>query len=216
MAALQTLHRQLHAGAVGHPAGHRQMDGGSGAAGAGHSKDTLVLRVQIQQSPALQHGQVDDIGAQHTDLLVYGDDHFQRGMRNAAVGKQRQGIRHGNTVIAAQSGSPGEHTLAVMGHIQALPVHVNGAVLVLLADHIHMALEHHGRMVLQTAGAFLEEDHIVALVLDITQTLLPGKGNKIVRNQLGVPGSVRDGTELFKISKYSGRLQTRQAFSDHK
>jgi hypothetical protein len=71
-------------------------------------------------------------------------------------------------------------------------------------------------MVFQATGAFLEDDHVVALILDIAQTLILGIRNQVVRNQLGVFRAMGNGAKFFKVSEYRGRFQTGQSFSDHK
>ena len=65
-----------------------------------------------------------------------------------------------------------------------------------------------GRMILQTAGAFTEQDYIVGLVLDIAQALLFGKGHQVIRDQLGIAGTVGNGADFFKIAEHSLGLQT--------
>ena len=215
VAALKAVHTEADTGAVDRTAVHIQADGGSSAAGTGYGEDPLFLAVQIDELPALQFPQVDDISTQHSDLLIHGDDDLQRGMGDGLVCQQRHGIGNGNAVIAAKGGTPGEDKTLIMGHIQALILHVDGAVRILLADHIHMALKDHRRMVLHAAGTLLEEDHIAGFVLNVTKSLFLRKGNQIVRNLLCITGSVGDAADLLKITKYRGRLQARQFHCCH-
>ena len=70
-------------------------------------------------------------------------------------------------------------------------------------------------MVLHTAGAFAEEDHIVQLVLNITDIMLPGKLHQIIRDHFGIAGTVGHAAEFFKITKYRGRLQAGQFLCFH-
>lgn len=51
-----------------------------------------------------------------------------------------QGIGDGNAVITAQGGSLGKDAASIMGHVQTIHSHIQGAAGVLFADHIHMAL----------------------------------------------------------------------------
>ena len=173
--ALQAFHRQADARSVHRTAGGGQRDGSGSATGAGDGEDTLLLGVQVQKGASLQHGKVDHIRAQHTDLLVHSDDHLKCRMRHGGVCQDRQGISHSDTVIAAQSGTTGKNIFAVMGHIQAIGVHVDGTVLVLFAHHVHMPLEDHRRMVFIAGCGITEEDHIVGFVLDIAQAVSLGK-----------------------------------------
>ena len=70
-------------------------------------------------------------------------------------------------------------------------------------------------MVFHAAGALPKEDHIVQIVLDAPDPLLPGKGYQIVTDGLGVSGPVGDGAELFKAGKHFLRLNTRQFLCFH-
>ena len=168
MAALQPVHHQPDAGAVDAPPFLRQIDGCPGAAGAGNGEDAFILRVQIDEGSALQHGKINSGSTQHTHLFVGGDDHFQRRMGNGGVVQQCQRISNGNAVVTAQGSTLGEDTAAVMGHIQTLHSHINGAGCILFADHIHMTLEDHGRMVPIAAGTFLENDDVIHFILNIS------------------------------------------------
>ena len=210
VAALQAVHRQLNTRTVNHTALHRQMDGTPCAAGTGNGENTLVLRIQIHKGSALQHGKIHAGSALHTDLLIHSDDDLQRRMGNGFVCQQRQCICHRNTVVAAKGGSLGKHALTVMGHIQPLIVHIDGTISILLTDHIHMALQDHGCMILHTAGALLKEDHIIQFVLNIADPMLYGKGNQIIADHLRVTRSMRNGTDFFKVTKNRSRLQTCQ------
>ena len=61
-------------------------------------------------------------------------------MGNGVVRQQRQSVGNGNAVIAAEGGAFGEHKLIVMSDIQPLLLHVQRAVHVLFAHHIHVPL----------------------------------------------------------------------------
>ena len=140
MAALQAVHAEPDAGAVNRLPLCGQADGRGRAAGTGHGENPLILGIQIDHRPAFQFGQVDDIRAQHPDLLVHGDDDLQRRMGNGVVRQQRQSVGNGNAVVAAEGGAFGEHKLIVMSDIQPLLLHVQRAVHVLFAHHIHVPL----------------------------------------------------------------------------
>ena len=168
MAALQAIHYQPDAGAVdGFPL-RWQGDAGMASTGAGNGEDSLVLGIQIQQHPAIEHGQVNHIRAQHSDFLIHRNYHFQRRMGNGRIIQQRQRVGNGNSVVTAQRGSVGIYILIVVSHIQTFCRHIQCAGRLLLADHVHMALQDHRGMVLHTAGAILKNDYIIRLVLNIS------------------------------------------------
>ena len=200
VATLEALHCQPDAGTVDSLPLSVEGYGGSCAAGTGHGEDALLLAVQVDEGPAPETGQVDGIGTQHPDLLVHGDDDFQRGMRDGGICQQGQGEGQGNAVIATKSGALGKDKLAVMGQVQTIHGHIQGTVGLLLADHVHMALKDHRGMVLQALGTRPEEDDIIYLVLDVFESVGLGKGYQIVADGLGVAAPVGDGADLFKIA----------------
>ena len=215
MSALQALHRQLDAGAVDRVPGERHGDGTPGTSGAGHRKDALLLGIDVDEGTALEGCQIHTGSTLHTDLFVHGDDDFQRRMGNGLIRQQRQSVGHSDAVVTAQGGATGKDIAAIVGHIQTVGIHIDGAILILLADHVHMALNNDRLMVLQAAGALLEHDHIIQFILEIPDAVLLGKGHQIIGDQFGIPGTVGDGTDLFKISKNRRRLQTCQLVRDH-
>ena len=215
MSALQAIHRQLHAGAIDCSTLNGHGNGASGTAGAGNGEHTLLLGVDVNQGTSLKFGQVDAGGTFHAGLLIHGNDHLQRRMGNGLVCQDGQCISQSNAIIAAQGRPLGEHIAAIVRHIQALGLQIDGTVLILFANHVHMALDNHRGMILHAAGAFLEHNHVVQLILHIPDSMLLGKGHQIVADGLGIARSVRDGTDFLKISKYCRRLQTCQFHSLH-
>ena len=99
-----------------------------------------------------------------------------------------------------------------MTDVQTIGIHVDRAVSILLADHIHVALQDHGKMILHTAGSLSKEDDVVGFILNIAKSLLLGKGDNVVADGLGVMGAVGNGTKLLKIFKYSAGLQSGKSF----
>ena len=215
VAALKAFHRQLDAGTIDHSALQRQADGGSCATSAGNREDTLFLGVQIQHGASFQPGKIDAGSAEHTGLLIHGDDDFQRRMGNGLIGQNGHGISHSDAVIAAQGSTTGENIGAVMGHIQALSLHIDGAIRILVTDHVHVALQDHRGMILVAAGTFLIEDHIIQFILLVTDAVFLRKRHQIVADGLGIAGTMGIRAEFFKESKNGCRLQTGQLNSIH-
>ena len=198
--ALQALHHQADTGTVNGPALHRQSQVGSGTAGAGYGEHPFIVGVQVDEGTAPKPGKVNIRSAEHSRFLVHGDNHFQRGVRNGLVRQQSHGKSHRNAVVSSQGGALGEHPLSVMGHIQSFGLHINGAVCILLAYHIHMPLEHHRGMILIPGRPLLEQQHIVERILNIGNPLFLGKGYQIVADGLGIAGAVGNGTQGLKIA----------------
>ena len=163
----------------------------------------------------LQLAQINGSGTQQTDLFIGGDDQFNGRMGNGLVRQQCHTHSHSNAVVGTQGGTLGKDHPAVMHNNQSVHSHIQRAVGVLFTDHIHMTLENHRRMVFHALAGLSEEDHIVVLVLDVLQIILLCKLHQIVGDHLGIPGAVRDSTDLLKITEYSGRLQARQSLGFH-
>ena len=136
-------------------------------------------------------------------------------MGNGRVCQQSQTHGNGDTVVAAQSRALGKHKLAVVGHIQSLGGHVNGAVRILLADHVQMALQNHGGVVFQAAGAGAIDNHIVHFILNVPKAMGLGKVHHIIRHGLCIPGAMGNGTDFLKITENGPGLQTRQFLRFH-
>ena len=115
------------------------------------------------------------------------------------ISEDCQGVCHGNAVVAAQGGAVGPDVLAVGAEIKTVLREINGTVLGLFSDHIHVALENNGGMMLVTDGAVLVNDDVVGLVLIILQAVVLGEADQPVADLLRVGGAVWDGAELFKI-----------------
>ena len=213
VAGLQTIHHQTDRGAVHSLPGKGHRNGSPGAASAGNGEDALILGVDVQQHLALQHTKIDAGSTEHTCLLVNSNHQFQRRMLNVLIGRQCHSDSYSDTVVTAQGGALGEDIIAVMSQIQAVSLHIDGAIGIFFADHIHMALNDDRLVVLHTAGAGNENNHVVQLVLNVTQALLLSKVDQIIADDLGVAGAVRHGADLLKVAQYISRLQARQ-FND--
>ena len=109
----------------------------------------------------------------------------------------------------------GEDIIAVMGNVQTVSLEIDGALRVLLADHVHVALDDNGLVVLIALGGRSEEDDVVQLVLDIADALLFGKGDQIIGDDLGVAGAVGHGAQLLEIAEDGCGLQARQTKGLH-
>ena len=136
-------------------------------------------------------------------------------MGNLLGVQQGQCIGHSHTVIPAQGSTPCKNVGTIVGQVQAVVLKVNGTVRLLLANHIHMALENHWGMVLIPRGARLEDHHIVPLVLPEAEASLLGKPDQVIADGLCIPGAVGNGTDFLKKTKHACRLQTGQGTLFH-
>ena len=212
---LQILHHQTDTRTIDGLTRNRNTDGGASATSTGNGKDTLFLRVDVQQHSTLQHGQIDSCSTIHTGLLVHSDHQFQGRMDNGAISCEGHSKSHGNTIVTTPGSAIGKNIIAVMGDIQALSIHIDGAIHILFTDHIHMTLDDHRGMILHAAGTGDENDDIVQRILDIFQALLLRKVHQVVADDLGIARAMGHGANFFKITKDRSRFQTCQFHSIH-
>ena len=156
----------------------------------------------------MEHGYVlHTHSAQHADLLVHGEDGLQPGMGDVLCVQNCQCHSHSDAVIAAQGGALGVDGVSLHHQVQPFLIHILGAVGGLFADHVHVALEDDRLGVLIAGGSFLDDNHIVQLVLVRFQPPFPGEGHQPVAGGLGVAGAVGDGAQLLKETEYAPGLQ---------
>ena len=188
MTALQTAHSQfIHlarpiAALLGHI--HSTMD--SRASGAAGQKDSFFLGIQIQQSVALEHGQVYGPGSIHSHFLVHGDHHLQAGMPQCIVIQQRQSVGYGYTVVSPQTGSLCIDTVPLHRKFQRFTGHINSKFRLMHRHHIHMSLQDQGRLLLIARTGLLDDDDVPDLVLNILQPSFPGKARQIIADRLHI------------------------------
>ena len=195
-----------HRGAEG-TAGYGQAAVSPGTAGTADGENALVLGVHIQHPAALQHGDVQPLGAVHAGFLVHGEDGLDGRVGQGIIVQNGHGHGHGNAVVAAQGGAPGGNGVALQHQVQALDSHVLGAAGLLFADHVHVTLEDHRLRRLIAGGGVPEDHHVVQLVLDIPQAPGLGKIHQPVADGFGVAGTVGDGAQLLEETKNTLGLQ---------
>ena len=204
--ALEAVHSQSNAGTINCPTLHRQGQGGAAAAGTGNGKDAFFLRVDIDEGTTLQHGKVNIRCTQHANFFIHSDNHFQWRMWDTAISQQSKRIGNCNTIVTTQSGSLGIHKFSVMGNIQSLSLHIDGAICIFFANHVHMSLKNHRGMILHATSSGPKQNHVVAVILNIAQIMFLGKSNQVITDHFRISGAVGNPTDFFKICKYIGRL----------
>ena len=76
------------------------------------------------------------------------------------------------------------------------------------ADHVQVALEHHGGVVLIAGGALLPDDHVAQGVLAVAQSPVPGELHRPAACGGGIPRSVGYAAELLEKAQYALGLQS--------
>ena len=166
MAAGQALDGQAH---EEHAVLHRlvliaESRRGTATAGTTYKDIALFLVVEVHHHPALQKISRHGLGTCQAGFLVTGEDTLQRAVLNV-VGTQ-DGNLHGtaDTVISTQCSTFCLHPVSIHISLYGIVVEVELHIVVLLAHHVHVALQNQYRTVLHTRSGRLADDHIAYLV----------------------------------------------------
>ena len=210
MAALQSGYPHLQRRArTGRPC-YRQTACHSAAAGTTDREDPLRLGVQIQHLSATQRCGIQRRSAQHAHFLFRCQQHFQPRMGNGIVVQNCQRDGGSNAVISAQRRAYSMDEISFDGKIQAFLLHILGTVRCFLAHHVQMSLQNHRLRIFVTDAGSFDDDYIMHRILMDFQSSRLCKIHAPVADSLGITGTVRNGTEFFKIMKDAFRLQMLQ------
>ena len=135
------------------------------ASSATHAHSVLLLRIQVDHVLGLQDSSLQSGSSVHTRLLITSHQHFQRSVLDGLV--SQNGERGGNTstIISTQRGSRSHQVLAVdNAGSQRILAQINLNVVILLDDHIHMALKAHHGLVLASGVGSLADNQVLTLI----------------------------------------------------
>ena len=122
--------------------------------------------------------------------------------------QHRQRIGHGDAVVSAERRAVGKNIGIIMAQTQAVLCKIDVTVRILLADHVEMALQDHGGMVLIAGAGRLADDDVVRRILLPAQAALLRKADAVVRDRLRVTRAMRDGAQRLKKAQRSRRLKS--------
>ena len=111
-------------------------------------------------------------------------------------------------VTAEQGVAVGKNIGIIMAQTQAVLCKIDVTVRILLADHVEMALQDHGGMVLIAGAGRLADDNVVRSILLPAQAALLRKADAVVRDRLRVARAVWDGAQRLKKAQRSRRLKS--------
>ena len=119
------------------------------------------------------------------------------GDRFIEQGRQRR--RHADAAVGTQRRTLGLHPSAVDTGADGIVLEVELHVGILLADHIHVRLENHGRMLLVAGRGGLAHNDVADLVGTALDAVFAGEGYQILPDLLLLlrrTGDARNGVEL--------------------
>ena len=178
-------------------------DDAAGAADGGHA---LLLGVEVDHGAGADLGLVERLGANQAGLLVGGEHALEGRMGNRIVVEHSKHKRDGDTIVGAQGGAVGGKDAVLDDQVDTIgrKVVLNGAQLV--AHHIDVTLQHHGRGILGAGRCGLANDDVVDLVLIHIETALLGKRDQEIADALLVARPTGDRADLLKEMEQLGGL----------
>ena len=180
--------------------------GNNDAAGAADGGNALFLGVKVNHGAGANLGLVERLGADQAGLLVGGEYALEGRMGNRIVVEHGKHKRDGDTVVGAQGGAVSGEDAVLDDQVDTIgrKVVLNGAQLV--AHHVDMALQHHGRGILGTGRCGLANDDVVDLVLVHIEAALLGKRNQEIADALLVARPAGNRADLLKEMEQLGGL----------
>ena len=121
-------------------------------------------------------------------------------MRKAVVREDRQHPADASAVVGAQGGAVGPEGIPVSDQRNGILPEIVPLAADLLADHIHVGLQHQGRLLLPALGAGFVNDYVVQSVPHIFKAQLLRKGGEVSADALLIAGTAGDRGNLFKIT----------------
>ena len=193
------------------------VESGHGAAAAGTTyKDiAFLLIVEVNHHSALQEISRHGFGTGKTCLLVTGEDTLQRTMLD--VRGTEDGNLHGtaDTVICTQGCTLGLHPLSVDISLDGIILKVKLYIVVLLANHVHVALQYNNRLVLHTRSGRLADNDIAYLVAYCLQTKTTAYLQQVLHHLVLLLGRTGNTVYLTKCFKNRSGFQFHHIFSNY-
>jgi hypothetical protein len=177
------------------------------AAGAANVKLAPVFGIQIQQEAAGEQVFRQVVGAVHAGFFVDGEQRLQRRMGDVIAFQHRQHGGHANAVVGAQAGAARAHP-AIVGQpgLNRVAEKIMG-VAVLLAHHVHMALQHHGFPFGHAGAGGFADQKIAGGVLRPVQAARAGPAAQVVHHLAFVARGARQSAQRGKVPPQRGRRQ---------
>ena len=139
----------------------------------------LVLRVEIDQILSREHTLAQLESTCKARLLINREESLDGTVLDRGVDHHCQCSRHTDTAVGTQRRTASTHPALIIdiclnGVVLEVELHVR----ILLADHIHMCLQRHGRAVLVASRSGLAHHHVADCIALILNAVLLGKSHE--------------------------------------
>ena len=158
------------------------------AAGTADEDLTHHLGVEIDEVLALDISSDQLVCADHTLLLVDGEDRLDGAVLQRIILEDCQRDRITDTVISTEGGVTGGDPLAVDVGVDRVLLEVVIQLRSFLRHHIHMGLQGHHRMILVSLGSGLVDENVTCLGAASLETELLTDAGDILRDRFAVVG----------------------------
>ena len=178
---------------------YRQGNIASYAAGTADRKYPLGIRVDVYHRSALQHGGVQRVCSQQTDLLVGGEYRLEVGVLNIVGVQHRQGVSHRNAVVAAERRSLRAEKISVAQDARALLVHIYVGVRQLFGNDVGVPLENYSGSAAHTLGSGLFDYYVVSLVAVMLEPARFSEVHQVVGDRLRITRAAGNGGQCHEV-----------------
>src|ERR1035437_4106413 len=143
---------------------------GGHSAGATDAERALLFVVEVQKVSGLEDSTLKFRGAREPRLFVNSKNELQRTVGNVGALHHRQGRCHTHSVVGSEGGTVGPQPIAIAQYLDGIGVEVVGRALVLLANHVEVALQQGLHRALATSVRRLPDNNVAGLVLNDLET----------------------------------------------
>ena len=136
-------------------------------AGATHKDLTLILAIEVQQDITRHEALLHGLRTGQAGLLIHREQALDRAMLDILRSQQGQLSGYTDAIVRTQGRAIRTQPLAIDHRLDRVVVEVMLRIVVLLADHIHVRLQHHHRAILHTrSGRLRHQDVANGVFLD--------------------------------------------------
>ena len=174
VSALQTFH--LHAAAevalrhVDFPVG--ELGHGIHASRATDEQLAFVLRVEVEQDVTAKKAFLQGEGTGEARFLVYGEKALYRAVFQRVIGQDGQLGSYADAVVRTQRSASGAQPLAINVGLNGVVHKVVRHIVVLLAHHVYVRLQHHRLAAFHAWSGGFADEHITRIIYFCLQSML--------------------------------------------